>query len=239
VNRRLLVRTVLAGLLTALLLAPSLAAVYYDDAGRWPADWPDELEPYRNQAKTMGVATGLQMTVYEIPFGTAEEFEAVWPAILSVKSEGGTLTLRRIGAQEKDWSFAIKDQPCVRIYAPADGYASAPRPGVVPQEDTSGPPTIEELDAQVEAGEALRTEPPWPESAYLPDGQLAEYVGAEWVGDRLTWVPAEIAGEFRGFLYRARVDIELVVDGEVIDLNSTYLPADTRIIDERGLGPTE
>ena len=95
------------------------------------------------------------------------------------------------------------------------------------------------MQAKVEAGEALRGGPPWPESAYLPNGELSEYVSGEWVGDRMAWVPAKIGGESRGFLQRARVDIELVVDGEVINLNETYLPPDTPILDERGLGPAE
>jgi hypothetical protein len=36
-----------------------------------------------------------------------------------------------------------------------------------------------------------------------------------------------------GFLYRARVDLELVVDGQVIDLNSIHLPGATPIHDKR------
>jgi hypothetical protein len=38
---------------------------------------------------------------------------------------------------------------------------------------------------------------------------------------------------------RARVDIHLVVDGEVIDLNRIPLPADTPIIDKRWPSDTE
>ena len=238
-NHRLLVRAVLASALVALLLAPSFALVEQHDGGTWPEDWPEALEPFRAQAKTTGVATGLQMDIYEIPFAKLEEFQEAWDAILEVKSPGGTLTLSRLGEEGRDWPSLIRDQPCVRIYAPAAGYVGGPRPegGAAGSEETPKPPTVDDLDAAVEAGDALRTEPPWPKSAYLPNGELSEYVCAERVDGRLTWVPAKLDGEVRGFLNRARVDIELVVDGEVIDLNRIPLPPDTRIIDKRGLGP--
>jgi len=75
---------------------------------------------------------------------------------------------------------------------------------------------------------SLAIGPPWPAAALLPDGQLPEYV--EHVGD--TWVPAA-AGKPFFFHFRARVDLELVVDGKVIDLNRIPLPADTPIVDTR------
>jgi hypothetical protein len=36
-----------------------------------------------------------------------------------------------------------------------------------------------------------------------------------------------------GLMYRARVDIVLIVDGKIVDLNRIPLPADTPIIDKR------
>jgi len=234
VTRRLLVRAVLGGALVALLLAPSFAMIEHGDTGMWPEDWPAALEPFRAQAKTT-VYDGQGATVYEIPFAKFEEFQEAWDAVLEVKSPGGTLTLRRLGDKEPDWPFLLKDQPCVRIYAPTVCYMTAPRPGTEAEPEESA--TIEDMQAKVEAGEALRAGPPWPESAYLPNGELSEYVSGQWVGDRMAWVPATLDGETRGFLCRARVDIELVVDGEIVDLNRVPLPADTRIIDKRGLGP--
>ena len=38
------------------------------ETGTWPADWPAPLESFRAQAKTFGIATGIQENVYEIRF---------------------------------------------------------------------------------------------------------------------------------------------------------------------------
>jgi len=35
------------------------------------------------------------------------------------------------------------------------------------------------------------------------------------------------------------VDIELIVDGEIVNLNRVHLPPDTRIVDKRGLAGSE
>jgi len=51
-------------------------------------------------------------------------------------------------------------------------------------------------------------------------------------------VGVKIGPHTRGFIYRARVDLTLVVDGQVIDLNRIRLPADTLVIDRRNL-PSE
>jgi hypothetical protein len=49
----------------------------------------------------------------------------------------------------------------------------------------------------------------------------------------LTWVPVQPGDENKGFYYRARVDLELVADGEIIDLNRIKLPTEIPIIDKR------
>jgi len=226
-------------LLACLVVMPGWARVSTADVGRWPADWPEELEPFRERAQTIGVATGLQMNIYQIPFESQEEFRGVWPAILGLKSKGGTLTLQYVGSEAPGWPNCSNEGPCVRIYAPSEGVTRSRPPEGTPEPELPADPTRQDLQKLVEAGTALNAAPPWPESAYLPNGELAEYVASEWVEGRLTWVPAEIGGEFRGFLHRARVDIELVVDGDVIDLNFTHLPDHTRIIDKRGLLPDE
>jgi len=222
-------------LLACLAVMPGWALVETANTGLWPADWPEELEPFRERAQTVRVATGLQMSIYQISFETREEFQSAWPAILGLKSKGGTLTLHYVGSEAPGWPNLSNEGPCVRIYAPSGGTTRARPPDGVPEPELPADPTYRDFQKLVEAGMALNAAPPWPESAYLPNGELSEYVASEWVEGRLTWIPAQMGGEFRGFLHRARVDIELVVDGDVIDLNFTHLPADTRIIDKRGL----
>ena len=38
------------------------------DRGTWPNDWPKELDPLRDQARTIEIATLIQQTIYEITF---------------------------------------------------------------------------------------------------------------------------------------------------------------------------
>ncbi len=54
---------------------------------------------------------------------------------------------------------------------------------------------------------------------------------------RSRWVPAdpwnEKPGDPRGFYHRVRIDVELVVDGEVIDLNRVAFPEGVAVFDRR------
>jgi len=77
-------------------------------------------------------------------------------------------------------------------------------------------------------GKALQASAPWPESIKSPSGELPEYV----VAAKDMWVPFLDESQ-KGFRNRARVDIVLVADGEIVDLNRIPLPADTSIIDRR------
>jgi len=209
--------------LLSLVVGPSAAPT-------WPNDWPVELEDVRADAKTIDIVTGIQATIYQIPFGSREQFEAVWPGVLRAKSPGGTLTLYKVGSEGEGWPGVSNEQPAVRIYAPSNGSIVAP--DVWGREPRAQPPAPEEVQALVEQGKALEAREPWPKSAYLPSGDLSEYVTSATVDGRMTWVPAAEAEEIR---FRARVDIVLVVDGEVVDLNRIHLPPDTKIIDKRGL----
>ena len=47
------------------------------------------------------------------------------------------------------------------------------------------------------------------------------------------WIPDAVRKPPRGSMYRVRTEIELVVDGRIIDLNRILLPPDTPIIDRR------
>ena len=70
------------------------AAYSVADKGTWPESWPKELEPLRKQSRTLVGPTFLQQH-YQIPFTKREEFEAAWPHILKVKSEGAPVFLVR------------------------------------------------------------------------------------------------------------------------------------------------
>jgi len=56
---------------------------------------------------------------------------------------------------------------------------------------------------------------------------MPEFVQANDVNGVRTWTAAKIGEDRKGFYYRARIEIELVVDGNIIDLNRISLPADT------------
>jgi len=88
-----IVYSVLVGCVALLVASLCLALVGIRYEGDWPDTWPKELDPLRAQARTLDVGTGIQQTVYEIPFTSREEFEAAWPHILAVKSEGAPLIL--------------------------------------------------------------------------------------------------------------------------------------------------
>jgi len=141
----------------------SVYALYsVNDRGTWPDDWPQELEPLRVQSLTLeGPHFGLLH--YAIPFSEREAFEAAWPHLLTVKSQGAPIVLKR------------------------------------------GPSFW--LDGKSNAGVCVHTPP---------------------AGDTPITDPEEIDGNWERTIY-----IELIVDGEIVDLNRILLPPDTPIIDER------
>lgn len=79
----------------AMLWACPLCADYgVENRGTWPKDWPRELESLRQQSRTY--EGPLQPLLhYAIAFAKREEFEAVWPYILKVKSPGAPVILKR------------------------------------------------------------------------------------------------------------------------------------------------
>jgi hypothetical protein len=205
-----IVRSVVMGCVALLAAGLCLALVQLSDEGHWPDTWPEELDALREQARTLGVATGIQETVYEIPFTSSEQFEAAWPHILAVKSEGAPLILVRSPSKMIGKSMDAG----VRIYAPAVGGVS-----------------------ETPDGKRLKVGPPWPDDIKSESGVLPEYVvnkDGKWVGgDKEAVLQRLKDGEPVGFLYRARIDIELVVDSQIVDLNWIPLPANTPMIDKR------
>jgi hypothetical protein len=141
---------------------PLYADYTVEDRGSWPDDWPKELEPLRAQSRTLEGPTRPSLH-YAIPFTKREAFEAAWPHLLAVKSQGAPIVLRR------------------------------------------GPSFW--LGNESNAGVCIHTPP----------------AGKTPITDA-----KEVDGNWERTIY-----IELIVDGEIVDLNRILLPADTPIIDER------
>ena len=109
---------VVAVLVSSILLSTLCSGmVETTDSGRWPVSWPKELEPYREHAKTIGVHAGSQEDVFEISFRSREQFEKIWPSILTLKSEGAPLTLITAGSVPGWAGLFDNNEPLVRIYA--------------------------------------------------------------------------------------------------------------------------
>ena len=222
------IQIVLPTLLAVLIAAACPAAVFISEKGMWPQDWPRELEPLRDKARTLDVGTGIQEHIYEIPLADRATFERIWPVILKLRTPGGKLTLYRTqSAPPKAWGDTLSNKAAaVRIYAPSGGLSTK-------QEiDVKNPPDFEKLIAD---GLAVRAAPPWPKEIVGENGELPEYVVAVEKEDRFVWEAGDPFAdkEPRGFYHRARIDIELVVDGRIIDLNHTPLPENATIVDRR------
>lgn len=181
------------------------ALVITASEGTWPDSWPKELDALRDQARTVDVAHGIQETVYEIPFKNREAFEAAWPHILSLKSVGAPLILTKSPS-----AYGVSGttaQAGVRILCPVGGEL----PGLSNASPDSAFPLTDPLaPARETLPEYVTMENGVPTPAKPDDGRVALY-------------------------HRARVDIELIMDGDVVDLNRVALPNDTPIIDRRFL----
>ncbi len=189
-----------------------------DTEGDWPSTWPKELEPLRKTSWTVGIATGNHEIEYGIPFTDRQTFESTWPSILSVRSPGATLKL--VGAADQPKGA---NHPTVIIRTPS----------------TAGYQNWKEVEADLNKVRTLGVGGPWPNEIPLLNGQLPEYVIQKEIDGKPTWVaPTTQESKEPDFFFRARTDIELVVDGEIIDLNRIKLPDHTNIVDLRFPAPT-
>lgn len=210
-------KSVLAlAVVTASLIASVCFAMYsVADRGLWPDSWPKPLDRLRAQARTL--AHG-QHTVYEIPFAKRAEFESAWPHILTVASEHAPLVL--LSSPDKRLGDSIAAG--VRLRCPPTGQ-------LVNFQGANYPPGSESAIAD---GKFLRVGPPWPDDIKSPSGALPEYV----IIDNGKWRAfdrKDFGGPNERTIRRARIEIELIVDGDIVDLNRIPLPADTPIIDKR------
>jgi hypothetical protein len=184
-----------------------LASTAIAPHGRWPETWPKELEVFRARATTLSVGMANQETAYEIPFESREEFEAAWPHILSLRSKGSPIILQPGPTRYSSIPPTIKAG--VMILCPCS-------PG-------TGPLLAD--------GTLLRSGPPWPDSIKSPSGELPEYVVAEngkWV-PYTTDIDARLGAQL-GFHYRARVDVMLIVDGDIVDTNRLAFPEGVNLV---------
>ena len=181
----------------------ALASTLVAPHGRWPVTWPKELESLRSRATTLHVGMGNQETVYEIPFESRQEFEAAWPHILSLRSKGSPIFLQPGPTRYSSIPPTIKAG--VLILAPCSPVVGPVMPD----------------------GATLHSGPPWPESIKSPSGELPEYVVAE----NGQWVPYTTNTQlYLSFKYRARVDVMLIVDGDIVDTNRLAFPKDVKLI---------
>lgn len=218
-------RTAFALLLILFTALDVSALVIPSNEGKWPAHWPKELESLRKQSKTLDVATGIQEHIYTIPFETREEFEKLWPALMKVRTPSSPVVLSKVGQTDKGWGdFLPNAKPCVRIKGPSGGYIGS-------SAKIGEQINLKELDA----GTMIFACAPWPKDLLGPNGELPEYVTDVSTSDgKLSWKSLDsVPGSDQGFRHRARIDMELILDGQVIDLNRIRLPEDAKIIDRR------
>ena len=190
---------------------PAHAFVTFDDFGRWPKDWPEKLEPYREHSLTANFSVAAnEVMFYQIPFFDREEFEKLWPALLSLKSKGAPITLVRVSPDtglfgktgDEDWSNA---RPCVRVIGPP-GSASRWR-----------------------EVEILRHEPPKRPELWSENGELPKYVHLEEIDGTERWV----AGKGESLYQSCWIELQILVDGEIIDADRLDIPEDVTVIDRR------
>ena len=219
----------IVGLLALVLVLSAsweaMALIIPSDEGKWPASWPKELESLRKKSKTLDVATGTQEHIYTIPFENRDEFEKLWPVLVKLRTPGSPITLTRTSTVDAGWGkFLPNDKPCVRIKGPTGGYLGG-------SAQVGGQIDLKEL----EAGTMLFVGVPWPQEIIGAKGELPEYVSEiKTENGKRTWKPlSQTPDADRGFHFRARIDIELVLDGTVIDLNRIAIPNDAHIVDRR------
>jgi hypothetical protein len=171
-----------------------------------PPAWPDELREAVQRGTLFGIANLTQEDLYEFPLTDRGEFERLWPALLKLQSPGAPLALYRT---ETSTFFHHSNVASVRIHAPVRN---------------GGPVTVR-------SGKKFTLGPPWPDSILDMAGHLPAFVVATEDG----WKPVSANDRSLGFHHRVRTEIDLVVDGVIIDLNRIPLPENTLIFDRRKL----
>lgn len=218
-RRRVALVWLLAVAACVLVHGKATGAGYSEMRGVWPENWPEELEPFREQAESISWFASAATLHYIIEFRSREEFEAVWPAVLRLKTEGAPIRLKTVDPPRTaaDGARVVRDKPALMINCPPVGVYEIGPDGVYrhvgPWSDNNafaaGPPPSMAVERKSD-GKWVD----WEEVRHLPRDHEDH---------------ASIGGVF------ARVDLTLYVDGNVIDLNRTFIPRDTPIMDMRAL----
>ena len=222
--------------LLAVVSQSAFGLVGISNEGQWPTNWPAQMDPLRKSARTISVATGIQENIYEIVFTNRAQFELVWPAIQKVKTPLSPVTIYKTNSPApKGWGWILTNsQPSIRIYAPAEAIVGAPL-------EKTNTTSFEKLTA---TGQMLKAGEPWPLEIQGTNGTLPEFVKIQHAGEDITWTPADLPSELNelrnhaGFLYRARIDLDVVVDGTIIQLNDLQFSFGTPVHDDRLAVPT-
>jgi len=204
----------------ALLTGDAYGLMTMELGGRWPENWPEDLEPLRFKASTGEFVSASCATYYYIPFDTRDEFERAWPALLRLKSKGAPLNLCTVDPPKTDPNDTrvLHSDPEVAVVCPTSGaYHKMPDGSYAHHAEWTGD---------------IRP--------FLTDGILPEYVGRTSREDPdARWVivnPDEPNSVRRYVPYElARVELTVYADGSVIDLNRIRLPDNTPIRDYRKL----
>jgi len=195
-------------LLFAACAGMALAARFVEEGGRWPATWPDEMEPLRERATTYEFSSGTQEQSYVIPFTDREEFERLWPTLLSVAEPGAPISL--VSGPMKYWDSETTVKAGVRIY--------------------QGQTSVEISTTKDGRQQIFKLEKPWPKHFFGDDGTLTPYALFDF--DSQQWVPRTPEGK-AGIGYRIRTEIMLIVDDDVVELSRIKLPENATIHDNR------
>jgi hypothetical protein len=190
----------------------SFALIFTSDEGTWPDTWPTELEQFRRQSKSYNLSSGTEEDWHEILFQKREEFEEAWPLILKLKTKGAPLVI-----ESTQTSHGVLDpiiqigKPGVRLRCPSRAERGFRRDS---KQALSLADYIKLPSCVV------------PEYVVYQDGKwsAASYQDGKWLDGQK---------KYEGIMYRARIDIVLIIDGNIVDLNRIPLPADTPIIDKR------
>src|SRR5262249_14130317 len=129
---------------------------------------------------------------------------SAWPHLLSLRSKGAPIVL-----QPRYIEYKLAPPPykaAVMVLWPAQSNLGAGGQGLGNEK-------------------LLASGPPWPDSVKTADGRLPEWVieeGGKWV--------AYTGQTNYGFRYRARVDLIVVFDGEIIDTNRIAFPKGAPVV---------